>query len=275
MTDRDPFLAAVLENPADDSPRLAYADWLDEHDGCYRAEFIRVQCELALTKPDDGNETGVGCLYEPPCRWHKLKQREWWLLGRSEAIGTDKRLLPFFGDAKFARGFIEKVTAIRLRDWGAHAPAMLGGCPLARVETTDGLVWTVHHLPDAPYGFWRLRVTDGVRVSENAYWSRDNMVERVGHDIQVMAAILAGHRPVETFAGGGEVLGFPVRTQTNTDSAFGPDDYRRLMQGEFGMTTPPTTEADLARELRLLAIRRTEQVHGRAWQPPVNFGTTD
>jgi uncharacterized protein (TIGR02996 family) len=47
MTDASALLAAVRADPADDAPRLVYADWLDEHGQPERAEFIRVQCELA------------------------------------------------------------------------------------------------------------------------------------------------------------------------------------------------------------------------------------
>src|SRR5688572_17915635 len=47
MTDAAPFLAAIRAAPDDDAPRLVYADWLDEHGDSARAEFIRVQCELA------------------------------------------------------------------------------------------------------------------------------------------------------------------------------------------------------------------------------------
>jgi uncharacterized protein (TIGR02996 family) len=47
--DRVAFLAAIRENPDDDLPRLIFADWLDEHDEPERAEFIRVQVELART----------------------------------------------------------------------------------------------------------------------------------------------------------------------------------------------------------------------------------
>jgi uncharacterized protein (TIGR02996 family) len=43
----DGLLAAVRAEPDDDTPRLVLADWLDEHGDCARAEFIRVQCELA------------------------------------------------------------------------------------------------------------------------------------------------------------------------------------------------------------------------------------
>jgi uncharacterized protein (TIGR02996 family) len=41
------FLQDIVESPDDDTPRLVYADWLDDHDQPERAEFIRVQCELA------------------------------------------------------------------------------------------------------------------------------------------------------------------------------------------------------------------------------------
>jgi uncharacterized protein (TIGR02996 family) len=47
MCDRDAFLAAILAAPADDLPRLIFADWLDEHGDADRAEFIRLQCAAA------------------------------------------------------------------------------------------------------------------------------------------------------------------------------------------------------------------------------------
>src|SRR5262249_51734963 len=40
------FLQAILAAPEDDTPRLVYADWLEER-GDPRGEFIRIQCELA------------------------------------------------------------------------------------------------------------------------------------------------------------------------------------------------------------------------------------
>src|SRR5262245_35833946 len=46
VTIADAFLADILDHPEDDTLRLIYADWLDEHDQSERAEFIRVQCEL-------------------------------------------------------------------------------------------------------------------------------------------------------------------------------------------------------------------------------------
>ncbi len=47
MTPHDAFLAAIIEHADEDWPRLQFADWLEEHGQPERAEFIRVQCEIA------------------------------------------------------------------------------------------------------------------------------------------------------------------------------------------------------------------------------------
>jgi len=47
MNERESLLLAVCDNPDDDTPRLVFADWLQEHGEEERAEFIRVQIELA------------------------------------------------------------------------------------------------------------------------------------------------------------------------------------------------------------------------------------
>jgi uncharacterized protein (TIGR02996 family) len=52
MTQDDAFLQAIMENPDDDTPRLIYADWLEER-GDPRGEFIRVQCQLTRMSPGD------------------------------------------------------------------------------------------------------------------------------------------------------------------------------------------------------------------------------
>jgi uncharacterized protein (TIGR02996 family) len=54
-TDEALFLPAILARPADEGPRLIYADFLDESDDAAdraRADLIRVQCALARM-PDD------------------------------------------------------------------------------------------------------------------------------------------------------------------------------------------------------------------------------
>jgi len=51
MTDAD-FITEIHANEHDDTPRLVYADWLEDK-GDPRAEYLRLECELASLNPDD------------------------------------------------------------------------------------------------------------------------------------------------------------------------------------------------------------------------------
>lgn len=56
MDDRRALMAAVIANPDEDTPRLALADWLQEHGDKHdraRAEFIRLQVEAARLSETD------------------------------------------------------------------------------------------------------------------------------------------------------------------------------------------------------------------------------
>jgi uncharacterized protein (TIGR02996 family) len=52
VTDGDALYRAILAAPADDTPRLVYADWLDEHGRAAEAEFVRLGCGLDADAPD-------------------------------------------------------------------------------------------------------------------------------------------------------------------------------------------------------------------------------
>jgi uncharacterized protein (TIGR02996 family) len=60
VTHDDAFLQAILESPDDDTPRLVYADYLDEHGDPDRDELIRVQLALAALPPDDPRRKRLG-----------------------------------------------------------------------------------------------------------------------------------------------------------------------------------------------------------------------
>jgi uncharacterized protein (TIGR02996 family) len=95
--DRAAFLRAIAANPDDDLPRLVYADWLDEHGEPERAEFIRLQCELARLPRDDP-------------RWPELTARQdalW--AAHSKAWCPPPARDFYFG--QFERGFIGTVVA--------------------------------------------------------------------------------------------------------------------------------------------------------------------
>lgn len=47
MSDEAAFLTALKANPADDTARLVYADWLDEHDESQKAEYLRLVVQVA------------------------------------------------------------------------------------------------------------------------------------------------------------------------------------------------------------------------------------
>src|SRR6516165_11312929 len=53
MSDADHFLWAILDNPDEDGPRLAFADWLAGHGESAHAELIRLQCALAARPEAD------------------------------------------------------------------------------------------------------------------------------------------------------------------------------------------------------------------------------
>ena len=92
MDDRAAFLATIAATPDDDLPRLVFADWLDEHDDSDRAEFIRVQCELA--RP------------EVTVRHPALREREAALLAANR---TRWEVPGLRGRQTFHRGFIESI----------------------------------------------------------------------------------------------------------------------------------------------------------------------
>lgn len=95
MSSHDAFLQAIIENPDDDTHRLVYADWLDDHDEPRRAEFIRLQCRLAQMDEFDPE-------------WADLLDREWELLSVYRwrwlpGAGTIHATCP--GNCWFWRGF--------------------------------------------------------------------------------------------------------------------------------------------------------------------------
>ena len=46
-----PFIDYMVAHPDEDTPRLVYADWLDDNGHAARAEFVRVQVERSRRDP--------------------------------------------------------------------------------------------------------------------------------------------------------------------------------------------------------------------------------
>jgi uncharacterized protein (TIGR02996 family) len=96
-THHDVFLQDILATPGDDTPRLIYADWLEDNGDLPRSEFIRVQCRLTRLSPA-----------EHPPEW---RQREQFLLGRHGALW--RRNVPAWlrSGVVFRRGFIDEFNS--------------------------------------------------------------------------------------------------------------------------------------------------------------------
>src|SRR5262245_11170837 len=101
MSQHAAFLTAIRENPDDDTPRLAYADFLQENGESEESEFIRAQLQQSqLTADNDRHST--------------LDARELRLLGAHlDAWTLGPRVLQ---PGRSRRGFVEYVsgTAIDL-----------------------------------------------------------------------------------------------------------------------------------------------------------------
>jgi uncharacterized protein (TIGR02996 family) len=163
MTDRERgFLDAVLADPRDDFPRLVMADWLEEEGRAERAEFIRVQVELAalqcLCKNRDGTFNGACAV----CNSNELRRREREGLARNSRQWFEEMrfaagwsaLPPVThsdhderndggwanGDryilADFRRGFVASVS-LTLSDFLTHAGEIFVAAPVEEVTITD------------------------------------------------------------------------------------------------------------------------------------------
>lgn len=162
MSDGDALLRAILANPADDTARLVYADWLDEQGQGERAEFIRVQCEIAVIAAEEaalGQKGGRKSLAEyERCdrlawRRRELESREravlsahWraWVpltegyVSASYPTATGESAPAVEVDGRtylFRRGFVSHVTCTAA-DWLAHADALVAAHPVERVTLT-------------------------------------------------------------------------------------------------------------------------------------------
>jgi uncharacterized protein (TIGR02996 family) len=108
--ERRGLLDSVAENPGDDTPRLVYADWLDENGEPNRAEFIRAQIRLSGLKPWGEGYTELDIRCRELLRVH---QKEW--LGSLPPVDLSS-LNPFHnrvsdtpGWETFERGFPARV----------------------------------------------------------------------------------------------------------------------------------------------------------------------
>jgi uncharacterized protein (TIGR02996 family) len=125
MSDGDSLLQAIIANPADDLPRLAYADWLEERGQVGQANFIRRQ----LLSPGEVIDIESGGS-----------------LHRSDA--EQVRSPAHRERCVIRRGFIEAIHTT-LADWLSHGHETVRRHPILRVVLTD-VSLTLHEDAGAP-----------------------------------------------------------------------------------------------------------------------------
>jgi uncharacterized protein (TIGR02996 family) len=121
---RQAFIREIVSQPDDDTPRLIYADWLEEL-GDPQGEFIRVQCELA--RPCDAE------------RRRALVDRERELLAEHRDAWLAP-LGPGLIRGRFKRGVLEQIEVepdsflANHRQWFREYPILALQVKLSRIE---------------------------------------------------------------------------------------------------------------------------------------------
>lgn len=160
MTDiEQAFLTDIARNPQDVTPRLIYADWLEEHEGASRAEFIRLQCEynqLKVTVCKDDESCVCKRQWEAQDRLEVIAKSETWrnwsdlkqltddlrIKNYDFITGCWKKRRWHFMNWNWINGFIEEITCSSFL-WLKLHKRLLQHLPLQRVFLTTTMDWYV------------------------------------------------------------------------------------------------------------------------------------
>jgi uncharacterized protein (TIGR02996 family) len=124
MSDEKALLGAIWEHPHEDAPRLVYADWLEEHGQRERAEFIRVQVELARMSYWDDSPRKLELLRAEE-RLKRLHGPSW----RTEVPGSTRQV-------EFSRGFILPSRRLSSKGFLRLQPGTFDAAPQWKVTIT-------------------------------------------------------------------------------------------------------------------------------------------
>lgn len=153
MTDENALLSAIADTPDEDTPRLVYADWLDENGQPDRAEFIRVQCQFAQLPKGDPYR---GELHERQSQLLATHRRGW--------LPERWSFLPYPPE-KWQRGFVSGV------DKQGGRVTREDGASLAAIPTIESLAFSATGLNDEEFRY--LPVLPNLR--EFALWGSEEL----------------------------------------------------------------------------------------------------
>lgn len=135
-SDHDALLRAICENPREDTPRLAFADWLEENGQAERAAFIRRDIAVSLLDEWDADRL----------RWEAAQARrgEWFdWFGRSPLPGLHSHELSWQtwlgARTPSRRGFPFAVSVNDLGVFRQRAAELFAGHPVEYLAFRHGL----------------------------------------------------------------------------------------------------------------------------------------
>jgi uncharacterized protein (TIGR02996 family) len=117
-SDGEALLRAICEQPWEDTPRLVYADCLEENGDPLRAEFIRVQCALA----NESNEARRKEMRARADQLHKESHGRW---TRGSPAGPGVRI-----GSELHRGFYHEATFMDDEAFGKLADKVFAWTPI-------------------------------------------------------------------------------------------------------------------------------------------------
>lgn len=136
MSEQEVLLRAILFDPADDAPRLIYADWLDDHDQSTRAHFIRVS--IAIHRKEPGVDE-----FDRALRFAGLNLDDMSWAGAALDRGWHEGGL---SNAEWDRAFISAINC-PIATFLKRAKSIFQTQPILNVFITD-------RRPDQERGFW-------------------------------------------------------------------------------------------------------------------------
>jgi uncharacterized protein (TIGR02996 family) len=151
MTDREALLRGVAANPDEDTPRLAYADLLDELGGeanTARARFIRLQIDTYRGPGDTGGSWAFDRKLEEAAALANQFAHEW----RRDLPAWAYVLHGPFGRTPadlFSRGFIERVRA-KAKPLSLRADELFSATPVRSLEVQAGSAELIPAVFDNP-----------------------------------------------------------------------------------------------------------------------------
>jgi uncharacterized protein (TIGR02996 family) len=170
VSEREALLRAICENPDDDTPRLVFADWLQEHGDESRAEFIRVQCEVARLPTDDDRLDG---LIRRECELQKQFGKKW--LGELPVPDNEHIRWPeapgWLDGETFDRGFACQLFTQTAGLLAKHANVLFYATPVRRL-----LIWNIKR-GDKLAGLPQLRHLHTIRIRVFSKQAADDLLE--------------------------------------------------------------------------------------------------